>query len=206
MLPTKQQAIDLYKNITTQTDRLNLQMGAEPGISGRHYQAVAFCAQAIASYCPDLDAEKAWILGLLHDYGEFIEKSVPHTFHGTAGYDEMMHLGYDEVARVCLTHSFFDNNFNPQEYAYDSASIIRAGKLISQMTLDDYDYLIQISDLMVAGYTITSVEKRLDFVAAKYHLSDEVIKRKKQAALNLKIYFDRKTGKNIYNLTGITSE
>ena len=206
MLPTKQQAIKLIKLNNKIIDDINKKQGLETGHSYKHYKAVAFCAEKIASHCQNLNSEKAWILGLLHDYGEAIEKTIPKTFHGTAGYDEMMKLGYDEVARTCLTHSFFDNNFNPKESSYDSQSIIRAQKIISDMALDDYDYLIQISDLLVTGSKITDIETRLEYIAEKYHVAEKIMKHKYESAKQLKEYFDKKTGQNIYDLVGVTHE
>ena len=64
-------------------------MGLPRGISREHYQTVAFVAATIAEAC-NLDVHKAFLLGLFHDYGEYIEDTIPNTFHGTAGYDEMM--------------------------------------------------------------------------------------------------------------------
>ncbi len=206
MLPTKQQAIEFCNNTAKIADEINVKRGLPDNLSLGHYKTVAFCAEKIASHCQDLDPKKAWILGLLHDYGEAIEKTIPQTFHGTAGYDEMMRLGYDEVARVCLTHSFFDNNFNPQESSYDSQSIIRAQKIISEMVMDDYDYLIQISDLMVTGSEITDIETRLKYIANKYHVAEKTMENKYKKAKQLKEYFDKKTGQNIYDLVGITHE
>lgn len=57
----------------------------------------------IASACGDMDVEKAYILGLLHDIGR--KFGVRHLGHVYDGYVYMKSLGYDEVAKICLTHS-----------------------------------------------------------------------------------------------------
>ena len=49
---------------------------------------------------------------LLHDIGR--KFGVSYLKHVSDGYSYMMSLGYDEVARVCLTHSF--NNMRLDEY------------------------------------------------------------------------------------------
>ena len=59
-----------------------------------------------------MDVEKAYILGLLHDIGR--KFGVRHLGHVYDGYVYMKSLGYDEVAKICLTHSF--NNHTIDEY------------------------------------------------------------------------------------------
>ena len=58
------------------------------------------------------DGEKAYILGLLHDIGR--KFGVRHLGHVSDGDSYMLSLGYDEAARICLTHSF--NNGRLEEY------------------------------------------------------------------------------------------
>lgn len=198
MLPTLQQTKELYDSLSAKTYILNQQKGLPPGISGKHYQNVAFVAATIAFHC-SLNVEKAYILGLLHDYGEYIEKTTPHTFHGTAGYDEMMNLGFDEVARTCLSHSFFDTSFTPQDFpAYDKEEIIRASALLQEQGFDEYDRLIHLSDMMAPFDRIDSIENRIDMITQKYHLSAELSQKKLQEALELKTYFNHLCGKDIY--------
>ena len=200
MLPTLPQAKEMFDFITSKTDEINERMGLPRGISRKHYQTVAFVAATIAEAC-GLDVHKAFLLGLFHDYGEYIEDTVPNTFHGTAGYDEMMEKGFDELARVCLTHSFVDNDFSPDNYvSYESKEIIRAGKLIKETDLDDYDYLIQLADTMSAADKIVRAEERLDALAKKYNIGKERLGNKKKAAEKLKAFFDNKSNKDIYNL------
>lgn len=199
MLPTLQQTHELYNFAVSKTNILNLQMGLPQGISGVHYQNVAYVAATIAQ-AANLDPQKAYIVGLLHDYGEYIEDTIPHTFHGTAGYDQMMQKGFDEVARVCLTHSFFEGIYSPDNFAYESAEIIRAGTIISGMTLDDYDYLVQIADLMSPNLIIDTVENRIHMITEKYKIPPDLAAAKLTAAQNLKARFEQKYSINIYSL------
>ena len=200
MLPTLQQTKELYNNITQKTDILNLNMGEPKGISSKHYQNVAFVAATIASNC-SMDTEKAYILGLLHDYGEYIEKTIPHTFHGTSGYDEMMKMGFDEVARTCLSHSFFETSFTPEDFpAYDKEQIKRAAVLLKEQGFDDYDRLIHLSDMMAPFDRIDTIENRIEMITNKYHLSADLSQKKLQEALELKTYFNHLCGRDIYAL------
>ena len=94
MLPTREEALKLIR------DGLLF----NPGPWGKHCLTAAHCAEKIASACGDMDVEKAYILGLLHDIGR--KFGVRHLGHVYDGYVYMKSLGYDEVAKICLTHSF----------------------------------------------------------------------------------------------------
>lgn len=203
MLPSLQQTKELFNFITSVTDEQNVSNNLPKGTSRRHYQNVAFIASRIAEYS-GLNVEKAFILGLLHDYGEYIEASTPETFHGTAGYDEMMRLGYDDVARICLSHSFFDDNFKPEDFpAYDKKQIIRAAELLKERPFDDYDRLIHLADMMAPRDKIDTIENRIAMITEKYNLPAAVALRKKREALWLKDYFDSLTERNVYTLIGL---
>ena len=54
-----------------------------PGPWGKHCLTVAHCAEKIASACGDMDVEKAYILGLLHDIGrKFGVRHLGHVYDG----------------------------------------------------------------------------------------------------------------------------
>ena len=82
-----------------------------PGPWGNHSRVVAHCAEKIAGSCDGMDRDKAYVLGLLHDIGR--KFGVRHLGHVSDGYTYMMSLGYDEAAKICLTHSF--NNQSTKE-------------------------------------------------------------------------------------------
>lgn len=92
MFPTREEALKLIR------DGLLF----NPGPWGKHCLTAAHCAEKIASACGDMDVEKAYILGLLHDIGR--KFGVRHLGHVYDGYVYMKSLGYDEAAKICLTH------------------------------------------------------------------------------------------------------
>ena len=52
-----------------------------------------------------MDADKAYVVGLLHDIGRRVGiVNIPK--HVYEGYLFCMEKGWDEVARVCMTHSY----------------------------------------------------------------------------------------------------
>lgn len=206
-IPTKQETQELFDYACQKTDFYNIKNGLPEGASRGHYLRVAEHARLIASKTNCLNPEKAYILGLLHDYGEYLEQKDRRFFHGTAGYDEMMYLGFDEVARTCLSHSFFDGCITPENYpSYDADCIRRAAAIIAESPVDDYDRLIQISDLTVTGDQSTDIEARLNFIGQKYHVPEEIISFKKEQACKLKTYMDALCGTDIYQILRLSND
>lgn len=81
--------------------------GAEqrnPGAWLGHSKTAAYCARAIAEQCDNLNADTAYILGLLHDIGR--REDITDMRHIIDGYQFMKSLNYDNCAHICLTHSF----------------------------------------------------------------------------------------------------
>ena len=56
MLPTRDEAMALLRD----------GLSNNPGPWGKHCLTAAHCAEKIAAACGDMDAEKAYVLGLLH--------------------------------------------------------------------------------------------------------------------------------------------
>lgn len=185
MLPTREIAELLLREAET----------CNPGPWGNHSRTAAHCAEKIAQACGDLDANKAYILGLLHDIGR--KFGVRHLGHVSDGYTYMMTLGYDEVAKICLTHSF--NNQTRNEYIGKTDTTAEETSLIeSQLRsvhFDDYDKLIQLCDALAGAEGVLDIERRMEDVKQRYGFYPQA---KWDRNLELKTYFEKKTGKNIY--------
>ncbi|MCL1830716.1 MAG: HD domain-containing protein [Oscillospiraceae bacterium] len=92
MLPTKEEAVQ----ILIWAEEYN------PGAWISHCRVVARVAETIAlNY--DFDAHKAYVFGLLHDIGRY--EGIRELHHIYAGYELMQNKGYDQVAKICLSHS-----------------------------------------------------------------------------------------------------
>lgn len=185
MLPTREIAELLLREAET----------CNPGPWGNHSRTAAHCAEKIAQACGDLDANKAYILGLLHDIGR--KFGVRHLGHVSDGYTYMMTLGYGEVAKICLTHSF--NNQTRNEYIGKTDTTAEETSLIeSQLRsvhFDDYDKLIQLCDALAGAEGVLDIERRMEDVKQRYGFYPQA---KWDRNLELKTYFEKKTGKNIY--------
>lgn len=143
-----------------------------------------------------LDPHKAFILGLLHDYGEKFSAINPQLFHGLEGYKFFSNLGYDEVARICLTHSFCHYDFCPEEFTYPQLAMRECRRLIDKLQYNDYDRLIQFSDSLVNISQTVSLKQRIIFIMNKYHISKPVIRHKYKTVLKLKKWIDLQCGQD----------
>lgn len=185
MLPSRERAEEILR----EAEKCN------PGPWGNHSRVAAHCAEKIASECRNLDSEKAYILGLLHDIGR--KFGVRHLGHVSDGYTYMMSLGYDEAAQICLTHSF--NNQTTDEYIGKFDTTDEELKLIQDtlkaVTMDDYDRLIQLCDSLAGAEGVMDIEERMEDVRRRYGSYPQ---EKWNSNLALKRYFEEKTGNDIY--------
>lgn len=150
-----------------------------------------------------IDAEKAYILGLLHDYGKRNNEFESNIFHGLEGYREMMRMGYDEVARICLTHTFRDKDFSNEEYNYPDQWLNESRNLLQQYDYDDYDLIVQYADLFFEGLNIVKLDDRIAAIAARYKISPQQLKNLSDSAFNLKKQIDFRCGCDSYQILGI---
>jgi hypothetical protein len=187
MLPTREQA----EKILSDAEQCN------SGSWENHSRIVAHCAEQIAKLCIGMDSDKAYILGLLHDIGR--KFGVRHLGHVSDGYLYMISLGFDEVAKVCLTHSF--NNQNIDDYIGDFDTTNEELELIEnflqKLSIDDYDKLIQLCDALAGSDRVLDIEERMEDVKNRYGYYPQA---KWNQNIALKNYFDAKTGKDIYDI------
>ena len=167
-----------------------------PGPWADHSRVAARCARKIAD-AAGMDGDKAYVLGLLHDVGRRFGRG--HLMHVYHGYYYMNGLGYDNVARVCLTHSFAVQEFNVfighcdiPDYQQEE---IRS--LLMDIEYDDYDRLIQLCDCLADSDGVVNMEERMADVKRRYGTYPQ---EKWDAHMNLKAYFEEKTGRDIYSI------
>ncbi len=188
MLPTREEAERILKEAEA----------CNPGPWGNHSRVAAHCAKKIAEACGDMDAEKAYICGLLHDIGRKFGKR--HLGHVSDGYSYMMSLGYDEAARICLTHSFknrttadYIGNFDTTE---EELNMIE--EKLAEIEMDDYDRLIQLCDAIAGAEGVMDIEERMNDVKRRY--GGRYPQEKWDANMALKKYYEDKIGKDIYTV------
>ncbi len=169
-----------------------------PGPWGDHSVVVAKCAKAIAAHCPDMNEEKAYVLGLLHDIGRRF--GVSHLRHVYDGYSYMKSLGYPDAARICITHSFpnkiIDDYVGNTDVTDEQKKFIE--EKLSSCIYDDYDRLIQLCDAIGMPYGAVPIEVRMNDVKRRYGFYPQ---EKWNKNIALKGYFEVKAGMNIESLT-----
>ena len=168
-----------------------------------HNRTAGFCARAIAEKCDNLNPEYAYVLGLLHDIGR--REGVTDMKHIIDGYRFMLSMGYDDSARICLTHSFPYKNINSYNGKNDcngeETEFIQT--FLENTEYDDYDRLIQLCDAISFPNGATFLEKRLVDVVMRRGFNDYTVQKWK-AFFELKEYFDNKTQTDIYKILNVS--
>lgn len=173
------------------------------GLWVAHNRTAGFCARAIAEKCDNLNPEYAYVLGLLHDIGR--REGVTDMKHIIDGYRFMLSKGYDDSARICLTHSFPYKNINSyngkNDCSEEETEFIRS--FLENTKYDDYDRLIQLCDVISFPGGATFLEKRLVDVVMRRGFNDCTVQKWK-AFFELKEYFDNKTQSDIYKILKVS--
>ncbi len=186
-----------YPDRATANELLRNAEKLNPGPWGNHSRTAAHCAEKIALACGDMNSEKAYVLGLLHDIGRRF--GVRHLGHVSDGYSYMRELGYEDAARICLTHSF--HNQSTEEYIGKFDTTEEEQELIetalAQVMMDDYDRLIQLCDAMAGSGGVLDIEERMKDVKTRYGAYPQ---SKWDSNMELKSYFEKRAGRNIYDV------
>ena len=186
MIPTREEALALLAEAEPHN----------PGPWGDHSRTAAHCAEKIAAAC-GLDPDKAFVLGLLHDIGRRFGKR--HLGHVSDGYSYMMELGYDEVARICLSHSFNDQSLESyighRDTTPEETALIETN--LAAMVYDEYDRLIQLCDSLADASGVVDIEERMNDVKRRYGSYPQ---DKWDNNLALKAHFEQLARRSIYEV------
>ncbi len=112
----------------------------------------------------------------------------------------MTRLGYDEAARICLSHSFsiqrLEDYIGKWDITAEQQEELR--RLLEELEYDDYDRLIQVCDSL-AGTEVVDMEERMADVKRRYGAYPQ---DKWDKNLELKAYFEEKMRQDIYKVVG----
>ena len=188
----------MYPDRETALLRLKEAGQLNPGPWTAHSLNVARAAEAIAIAC-GMDAEKAYVCGLLHDIGR--REGVYGMRHIIDGYNYAMSKGWDEAARICLTHSFaiqdINTIFGQRDCTAEEESFIDI--FLRGTEYDDYDRLIILCDALGDASGLCILEKRLVDVARRYGVQPFTAERWEQY-FKYKQYFEGLIGHSVYKL------
>ena len=168
------------------------------GVWINHSYNVANLAEKIASKA-NMDSEKAYIFGLLHDIGR--RNGTMHARHALEGYNFLLSIGFEDGARICMTHTFqykdIDAIYDTWDCSADEKQFIK--EYLDNVKYDDYDKLIQLCDALSLANGYCYAEKKMVNSVIKFGFKETTINKWK-SILELKEYFDNRIDVDVYLL------
>ena len=188
----------MFPDRDTAIKELEIAGEMNPGPWTEHSYNAAKAAERIAEHCK-MDSEKAFVLGLLHDIGR--RTGIAAVRHIIDGYDYAMSKGWDEAARVCLTHSFpikdIDADIGKKDITHEQYEFIK--DYLNKLEYDDYDKLIILCDSLADANGFCILEKRFVDTTRRYGVFPFTIDRWNNT-IAYKEYFDKLAGESVYRL------
>lgn len=171
---------------------------ANPGPWFDHSRYVALACQNISARCPELDADIAYIYGILHDIGRYA--GVTSEKHLIDGYRYCMERGWDKAAQICISHAFMVKDISSSIGVFDMPLEDKEfmADFVKNAAYDDYDYLVQLCDALALPTGFCLLEKRFVDVAIRYGMHPATIDRWKRV-LEIKEHFEKMMGCSIYD-------
>ena len=186
MYPSREKAID----------ELRIAGELNPGPWINHSYNVAKAAENIAK-AYGMDCEKAYVCGLLHDIGR--RTGIAAVRHIIDGYDYAIAQGWDEVARVCLTHSFpvkdIEADIGRKDITMEQYEFIK--EFLNNLVYDDYDKLIILCDALADANGFCLLEKRFIDTTRRYGIYPFSVDRWNMT-YEYKEHFEKVIGKSLY--------
>lgn len=170
-----------------------------PGPWTKHSYNVALAAKRIAAQCGHLEEEKAFVCGLLHDIGR--RTGVAALRHTIDGYDYAAAQGWDEVARVCLTHSFPIKDIEADIAKKDvtAAQYAFIKQYLENIEYNDYDTLIILCDALADAEGFCLLEKRFVDTTRRYGIYPFTVERWNKT-LGYKDHFEGIMKRSVYSV------
>lgn len=154
-------------------------------------------AEAINKNGGKMNPDLAYVYGLLHDIGR--QEGYTYIAHVCDGYNFMMNLGYKNVAKICLTHSF--NLQDVTDYIgkrdITDEQYNQLGKLLNDVEFTDYDRMIQLLDSTCSADGTQDLEARMSDVKKRYGMYPQA---KWNKNFELKSYFEKLMGRDLYDV------
>ena len=172
---------------------------ANPGPWADHSRYVAMACENIAKRCPNLDADDAYIYGILHDIGR--NEGVTSERHLLDGYRYCMARGWEKAAQICISHAFMIKDISSSIGIFDMPREDKdfMAEFVEYAVYDDYDRLVQLCDALALPTGFCLLEKRFVDVAIRYGTRPILAERWK-AVLDIKAHFEEIIGCSIYDL------
>lgn len=166
-----------------------------------HIRAAANIAKTIASKIDGMDETQAYICGLLHDICRTNERQEKR-FHGITGYEKLIDKD-EKIAQSVLVHMFpFNEIPSYEECKYMFFENKKDYDFIVEYTKNnfpnDYDLLTQMADSLSNKNGIVTLEQRAKEYSERHGV--DILSSMIEPRYRLKSYFDKKVGRNVYDL------
>lgn len=189
----------MIPNKKTAWQELEIAGKLNPGLWTDHSKNVALAAHHIASYCPRINADTAYVLGLLHDIGR--RTGVAAVRHIIDGYDYAVTKGWEEVGRICLTHSFpikdIEADIGKKDITTEQYNFIE--HFLDTIVYDEYDKLIILCDALADAKGFCILEKRFVDTTRRYGIFPFTVERWNRT-IEYKEYFESMMNRSIYSV------
>lgn len=171
---------------------------SNPGPWADHTRYVAQACESIAARCPHLDADTAYIYGMLHDIGRYA--GVSSERHLIDGYRYCIERGWKKAAQICISHAFMVKDIASSIGVFDMPQQDKEfiASFITNAVYDDYDLLVQLCDALALSSGFCLLEKRFVDVALRYGMHPATIDRWKRV-IDIKAHFEKLIGCSIYD-------
>ena len=188
----------MYPTIEEAFRELEIGNTINPGRWVEHCKYTGEAARNIAE-AAGLDKEKAYVLGVLHDIGRRV--GFVGIRHIVEGYNYATEKGWDDVARISMTHSFAKNTprINPSMMDLTEEEYEFTKSYLASIEYDDYDLLMHLCDNIAlhSGYVL--MEKRMIDISIRHGVHQGTVERWEEL-FKIKDYFEKKMGKSIYSV------
>lgn len=161
-----------------------------------HSIYVGLAARRIAHEL-SLDEDYALTIGYMHDIG----RSIKHNGHPIEGYLYLLNMGYPDIARYSITHSFINNVIfstaggGPKDL--ESFNFIK--KYLDSIEINIYDNIVQLCDLFCLETGFTTFEKRILDISQRKGVFSNSLEHFNNI-MYLKDKIEKMMGKEIYSL------
>jgi len=147
----------------------------------------------------NLDTEYAYCIGILHDIGRRF--GITGARHAYDGYIYLKELGYENIGRYCLTHSYFLKNVRNTPAFWDLSEEEEKfmDEYLNKLEYNLYDKIIQLADAMALPNGITIAERRFIDVYLRKGVNSNTVENWK-AFYKMQEEIESNLGFSIYKL------
>jgi hypothetical protein len=190
---------DIFPTRLRAEDMLLEAAHCNPGPWEAHSRYVALGAERIATQLPQLDPERAYILGLLHDIGR--REGAHGLRHTLDGYRFLTSAGFSGPARSCITHTFPIQNLVAGADRWDGTAeeFDFVCDYLKAIRYTDYDRLVQLLDCLALPSGFCLMEKRLVDVVMRYGTNEHTLPRW-NGFFAVKDHLEAAIGGSVYSL------